>query len=110
MCERAHACALTHGYRRGALHRVVCGPVRRGTTRPGCLSGLGDTHHDGALALAAALWLPNSQRYLGRAGYPAPGRFAWRPSLPHAFFLAVLAIASLLRLKEVSEFLYFQYP
>ena len=46
---------------------------------------------------------------MGREGYLEPRRFAWRPTLPHAAFLSVLAIASLLRLKEVSEFLYFQF-
>ena len=76
-------------------------------------SGTGSFDSEGltwiVLSLAAALWLPNSQRYLGRAGYAPPGRLAWRPTLPHALFLAGLALASLLRLKEVSEFLYFQF-
>ena len=61
------------------------------------------------LTLAAALCLPNSQQYLGRQGYPAPGRFAWRPTFPHAAFLSLLSVAALIRLKEVSEFLYFQF-
>jgi len=57
---------------------------------------------------------PNSQEFMQRKNWvPAKGfaaRFPrWRPRFASALFVAVLAILSLLRLGEVSEFLYFQF-
>lgn len=74
------------------------------------------------LGLALALAAPNTQTLMARVepglasdGYPsgieprAPDRQGWRPVSPHALVLGVLLAVCLLKLNDVSEFIYFQF-
>jgi len=76
-------------------------------------TGTGSFDSDGlawvVAAFVIALVVPNTQQYLSRKGYESPSWLAWKPNAAHALFLAVLALCALVRLKEVREFLYFQF-
>jgi hypothetical protein len=97
------------------------------------LTGLGSG--SGLNLAAAAIWLPvaaaiaflgpNTQWIMERVsaglqtpGYPSPldggtvrlfRRLHWRPNLPWGIVLGVIAAISLLKLNDVSEFIYFQF-
>ena len=65
-------------------------------------------------ALLAIFIFPNTQEFMRRPDWPAAQGLAarfpqWRASTWTALLFAVLTLLSLLRLREVSEFLYFQF-
>ena len=68
--------------------------------------------------LAVSVMLPNSQQFIGskfgvwRAVTPLPrciGAFQWRPTLAWGLATAAIAIAAVLHITRLSEFLYFQF-
>jgi hypothetical protein len=91
----------------------------------GCLSGWGVQFNDtGSFDTDGLRWiaggfliawiLPNTQQWMGRPGCspptgPAARVLPWRAGRATALLLAAMALLCLLRMEEVSEFLYFQF-